>query len=178
MRRFLNSLFWALILIGLGFVFVRILSGTINKTNESELNIGKDLKMKVKYNTIRSYNKPVFGYLVPYDIVWRLGSKDATVISFSNDAILAGHTIKKGDYSLWVIPSKNKWTVILNHEYGQYGTAYDPSKNYLSVSLTPEVELEHQQELDVFFESVDQNKGFLVVRWENILLRIPIESIS
>ena len=44
----------------------------------------------------------------------RTGANSATVITFSEDVTLEGNAVAAGEYSLFTIPGKDSWTIILN----------------------------------------------------------------
>ena len=60
--------------------------------------------------------------LIPEGKVWRTGANEATLITFSNDVVFGGTPVKAGTYSLFTIPGKSTWTVILNSETKLWGT--------------------------------------------------------
>ena len=73
--------------------------------------------------------REIFGGLVPYGKVWRTGANEATIITFNKNAEIEGNTIPAGTYSLWTIPNKGSWQIILNEETGQWGVDFDNIAN-------------------------------------------------
>jgi hypothetical protein len=136
MNKLLNVFFWTFAVLLMCLVVLKLFTGTLNEGMESEAKSG-DLEVKVKYNSISMGKRQVFGYVVPYGIVWRTGSEEATEISFSRDCTFGNKPIKAGTYSLWTIPSEKKWTIILNKETGQYGTNYNEEKDYVRTVAKP-----------------------------------------
>jgi hypothetical protein len=57
--------------------------------------------------------------------VWRTGANAATVFETSGDLLVGGTPIPAGKYSLWTVPAPEGWTLIVNKNTGQWGTAYD-----------------------------------------------------
>ena len=97
-------------------------------------------------NVALTYGRPaargrkIIGGLVPYDKVWRAGANEATVLSFDHDMSFGGKTISKGMYGLFMIPKKDKWTIILNRVYNQWGAYnYDSNHDVLRIEVTPQV---------------------------------------
>ncbi len=161
MNKIFNTLFWIFILLGLGTFGLKFYLH--NDTEELEAEVGK-LKVQLRYNPVHSGGDKIFGYRVPYDIVWRAGSGDVTEIHFSKDAIVEGKKIKAGRYSLWVKPSQENWIVILNGETGQYGTDYERHRDLYQIKVP----------VRNFEEKVDPlHYGF--VRDQNLLLEISWE---
>src|SRR5690606_37609349 len=90
---------------------------------------------KVDYCQPAVKGRVIFGELVPYGQVWRTGANEATVIEINRDVKVAGSDLKAGKYSLWTIPTPEKWTIIFNSETGQWGTMYAEDTDVLKVEV-------------------------------------------
>ncbi len=80
--------------------------------------------IKVDYSSPRAKGRKIFGDLVPYGKVWRTGANEAT--SFVTDANLSagGKDIPAGNYTIFTVPSPDKWTLIINKKTGEWGIPY------------------------------------------------------
>ncbi|HTH55087.1 MAG TPA: DUF2911 domain-containing protein [Cyclobacteriaceae bacterium] len=87
----------------------------------------KEGYLKVVYSQPQKHGREVFGKLVPFGEVWRTGANEATEITITQDANFNGSLVKAGTYALFTIPEKEKWTIILNKDLGQWG-AYNYSE--------------------------------------------------
>jgi hypothetical protein len=80
--------------------------------------------------------RPIWGGLVPYDKAWRAGADEATLFTTDKDITINGKKLAAGTYSLFLIPTKDKWTYIFNSQTGQWGIKmggvanFDEAKNY------------------------------------------------
>jgi tetratricopeptide (TPR) repeat protein len=72
--------------------------------------------------------RKIWGGLVPFGEVWRLGANEATTISFSSAVRIEGHDVPAGKYALFALPTADSWTLILNKQAEQWG-AYDYKKD-------------------------------------------------
>lgn len=82
--------------------------------------------------------RQVWGGLVPYGEVWRLGANEATRISFADPVKLDGHEVPAGTYSLFAIPGEDKWTLILNKKAHQWGAYFHkPEEDLLRFDVQP-----------------------------------------
>ena len=61
--------------------------------------------------------------LIPEGKIWRTGANEASLITFANDVVFGGTKVKAGTYSLFTIPGKTEWTVILNSEINLWGNS-------------------------------------------------------
>ena len=72
--------------------------------------------------------------LVPYDSTWRAGANDPTTLTTDVDLVLGGATVPKGNYTLWVLPTKGDWKLIIQKPEGQTGQ-YDAALDVARVDL-------------------------------------------
>ena len=172
MNKLLNVFFWTIAVLLLCLVVLKLFTGTLNEDMESEAKAG-DLEVNVKYNSISMGKRKVFGYTVPYDIVWRTGSDEVTEIGFSKDCTFGGKRVKAGTYSLWSIPSEKNWTIILNKETGQYGTNYNQEKDYLRTLVKPQMLTTRLDDLRI--NTIRKNENIsLLIRLENTEVEVEI----
>src|SRR5476649_2069893 len=78
-------------------------------------------KITITYSRPNVKGRLIFGGINPYGQVWRTGANSATVINFSENVIMEGRSVPAGSYSLFTIPDKDEWTVILNKTVKQWG---------------------------------------------------------
>lgn len=78
----------------------------------------------VDYSSPRMRGRKIFGDLVAYGEVWRVGANDAT--TFVADAVVnvGGKTVPAGSYTLFAIPKPDSWTLIISKETGEWGIPY------------------------------------------------------
>jgi hypothetical protein len=128
----------------------------------------------VNYYSPSMRGRKIFGSLVPYDEVWCPGANWATTIK-SLDAGLEIGTMKlsKGLYSIWVRPSQNEWTVILNSDGHAFHLDHDSDKDLgqLKMNLKP---LDKPVESLTFeVRSDGGNKGTVALLWEQTEASFP-----
>src|SRR4051812_46063701 len=58
---------------------------------------------RVIYSRPQRDNRVIFGELIEYNKVWRLGANEATEIEFYKDVTIAGKKLLKGRYTLYAI---------------------------------------------------------------------------
>ena len=90
-------------------------------------------------NIVVDYGRPlkrgreIFGKVVPYGQLWRTGANTATQFSTDRDIIIAGKTLPAGQYSIFSIPQQREWTIIINRETDQAGTAHKAAHDIMRV---------------------------------------------
>ncbi|MDZ4804588.1 MAG: DUF2911 domain-containing protein [Candidatus Eisenbacteria bacterium] len=85
--------------------------------------------VRIDYHSPGVKKRKIFGSLVPYGQVWRLGANDATTIRFSTPVTMAGHELPAGTYALFAIPSEKNWTLIVNKDWQQWGAYFYKPEN-------------------------------------------------
>jgi hypothetical protein len=75
----------------------------------------------VAYSSPRAKGRKIFGAsgsdpkpLVPYGEVWRAGANEATTLTVDTDVTMGGKAVPAGTYTLFTIPTQDKWTLIIN----------------------------------------------------------------
>lgn len=85
---------------------------------------GRPLSQKEGTTEVRK----VWGTLVPWDKVWRMGSDEATTLITQQPLEIGGTTVPAGAYTLCLFPSEKGTTqLIINKQIGQWGIPYTPA---------------------------------------------------
>ena len=129
-----------------------------------------------------AYNRPVargralFGSLVPWGRVWHPGADSATTIDFSRDVQIEGHDLPAGRYTLWTIPTPDRWTVIFSHAVGVFHIPYPgESRDALRVAVTPE-QGGPMEVLAYYFPVVGPDSAVLRLHWGTTIVPIRIHT--
>lgn len=77
-----------------------------------------------RYSSPRMKGRKIYGSLVPFGQVWRAGANEATTFVTSGDVVVGGKVVPAGSYTLFTIPSADKWTLIINKKTGEWGIPY------------------------------------------------------
>jgi hypothetical protein len=78
----------------------------------------------VDYSSPRAKGRKIFGGLVPYGEVWRAGANEATTFVTTSDVMVGGSHVPAGSYTLFTVPNKDKWTLIISKKTGEWGIPY------------------------------------------------------
>ena len=136
------------------------------------------LRVTVDYCQPSKKGRMIFGEesgkaLVPYGKWWRTGANEATVIKFSRDVNFGGKPLKSGTYTLFTIPQKDNWSVIINEEVGQWGLSYDEKKNVLSVPAPVNSTNDSAEQFKIDF--TEQAGGTdMILHWDTTQVTVPI----
>ena len=141
---------------------------------EQELGLGK---INLTYSRPNVHGRKIFGELVPYGAVWRLGANSATSIKFSDEVTLEGNKVAAGEYGLFAIPGPDEWPIILNKNPRQWGAYfYKAEDDVLRFKVKPVRETNAVETMTFWFANVDKTTCELVMRWENAGFNLHIST--
>jgi hypothetical protein len=131
--------------------------------------------IRVIYSRPQRDNRAIFGELVEFGKVWRLGANEATEIEFFKDATIGGKKVLKGRYTLYAIPDTSKWTIIVNRDTDTWGAfIYDPKKDVLRTDVPVQKLQTPVEPLSMTFTKTDKGAG-LMIAWDSYSVTLPIE---
>ncbi len=130
--------------------------------------------IKVLYSRPMKKGREIFGVLEPFDQVWRLGANENTEIYFDQSVTIGGKKIKAGKYALFAIPSKDKWTIIVNKQTDRWGAFnYDQAKDVVRVDV-PTIKLDKVIEsFSMTFTDLTDGAN-LIMGWDTTQVVLPI----
>ena len=116
----------------------------------------------IDYGRPAKRGRAIWGALVPFDTTWRLGANAATQFRTDKDLDIGGVTVPAGSYTLWLYPTATQSFLVVNTQTGQWGTAYDASKDLVRVPLDPHMSLPNSEERFRIFVQGDM----LMLHWD------------
>jgi hypothetical protein len=140
--------------------------------------------VKVCYGRPSSRGRTMLGGAdVPYGKLWRTGANEPTIFYAPVSLSVAGIRVKPGVYSLYTVPGKSEWEVILNRSTSQWGK---------EDQYTEEVKAQEVGRAKVKSETISKpietftirselggGKGAsLVLEWEKSRIKIPVQAAS
>src|SRR5713226_6505594 len=78
----------------------------------------------VDYSSPRMKGRKIFGELVPFGKEWRAGANEATTFVTKADVNVGGKTVPAGSYTLFAVPDRDKWTLVVSKKTGEWGIPY------------------------------------------------------
>ncbi len=142
-------------------------------------------RVKVCYGSPRARGrKMIGGAAVPFGRLWRTGANEPTTIRTSGPIVVAGQLVIGGKASLYTVPGPETWEVVLNRATTQWGieSAYNDQIAGQEIGRTVllvETGTEYHEAFSISAESTSPSGPVrLVLRWEYMTLRIPVEPAS
>jgi hypothetical protein len=134
-------------------------------------------KITITYSRPNVLGRIIFGGINPYRQVWRTGANWATTINFSENIIMEGNKIPAGTYSLFTIPDKEEWTIILNKTVKQWGAySYKAADDFLRFKVKP-VNLDEKREtFTIQFANASTKSADLFLVWDHTAAPIHLQT--
>ncbi len=128
--------------------------------------------VKIEYSSPAVNEREIWGDLIPYGRMWRTGANDASYIATSIPIKLNGVTLDSGAYAIFTIPNQDRWEIILNEKWNQWGTyQYDSTLNVAQFFVKPYKANEYSERMKFYFEN-----DSLKFHWENLGFSLVIEA--
>jgi hypothetical protein len=119
--------------------------------------------------------RKIWGELVPWDKVYRLGADEATLLVTPLPLQIGSVEVPAGVVSLYLLPSENGETkLIINKMIGQWGLTYDEKQDLGRVDLKKETLSAPVDQLTIALPAQQGGGGgTLKIAWETTQFSIP-----
>ena len=133
--------------------------------------------VEIEYSRPSARGRAVFGNLIPFGKVWRTGANENTTISFSDDVVIDGKTLKKGKYSLYTVPKIESWEIIFYKTTDNWGNPEEWKEENVALRATvkPETLNKSVDTFTIGISGLDNNFAFLEISWKNSYVALKFE---
>lgn len=130
--------------------------------------------IKIVYSRPQRKGRDIFGVLEQYGTVWRFGANESTEIRFFKKVNIGGKKIKAGTYSLFAIPNKDTWTIIINSETDKWGAfSYNQAKDIVRVNVPVKTLAKPIEYFSLTFTPATEG-ATLIAGWDKTQIELPI----
>lgn len=137
---------------------------------------GEKPLVKVYYSRPQKKNRDIGTELAPFGKVWRTGANEASQIEFFQNTTVGGKNIKKGTYTLFTIPGKDKWTIIFNSDLDVWGAyTYNEKKDVLRVDANTEDTSKDVEAFTIQFDGDGKDSATMLLAWGDKLVKVPMK---
>lgn len=133
--------------------------------------------VEINYSRPSAKGRTVFGNLVPFGKVWRTGANENTIISFSDDVIIDGKTLKKGKYALYTVPKIESWDIIFYTTTDNWGNPaeWNDANVALKTTVKAEVSPKSIENFTIGINNIDLNFATLELSWEHSFVSLKFD---
>ena len=123
--------------------------------------------LTIKYNAPSLRGRHLGGpEIVPWDKVWRTGANPATTLITPVPLHIGTLLVPAGTYTIYTMPSREKWMLIVNKQTGQWGTEYDQTKDLGRVEMKSHTLPSAQEVMSISFDDIKKDSAEMHIRWE------------
>lgn len=127
---------------------------------------------RIIYSRPQKEGRNIFGGVVIYNNVWRLGANEATEIELFKPAKINGKTLPKGRYTMFAICDTGEWKIIFNQELDIWGLGYNPKKDVMSVQVPVQLLEKPVDPFTMYFDDKGKD-AVLNIIWDNVKVSVP-----
>ncbi len=131
----------------------------------------------LEYSRPSMKGRKIYGGLVPYDKVWRTGANANTKITFSEEVVIGGTTLKPGTYAVYTKPGPANWDVYFYSNSENWGTPENWDETKIAASTTVQA-IPFPMDVETFtmsFDDLKNDSAMLGMLWEKTYVGVPIK---
>lgn len=134
-------------------------------------------QVEINYSRPSARGRAVFGNLIPFGKVWRTGANENTTISFSDDVVIDGKTLKKGKYALYTVPKIGSWDIIFYSTTDNWGNpeVWNEPNVVLRATVKEETLPKPVETFTIGISGLDNNFAYLEMYWESSYVALKFE---
>ena len=119
--------------------------------------------------------RKIWGGVVPYGQPWAFEGRQAPKLRFSREVTIGDKLVPAGTYSLYAIPDKVDWTLVLDSNADQPGAGREhrPELEVARVRVRPKA-APARERLTFLFASFTDDDAALAFDWEKLEVVLPI----
>jgi len=131
--------------------------------------------LEISYSRPSMRGRKIFGDLLPFGKPWRTGANAPTKLKTGEDLEIAGQKIKAGEYTLYTVPGKESWEVILTTAPGSMGAdGYPKEFDVARFRIKPEMMEDECQTFTINVTDLTFNTCKIELIWERTIISIPV----
>lgn len=132
--------------------------------------------IKIKYGRTSIRGRRIWGVVVPMDSIWRTGANNATWFVTATELKIENATVPKGSYTLYTLPTKDAFTLIISKVPGGDFPNYKPKEDLARITMTMEKAAKTIDPFTIWFEAADKNSGILRLGWDDRTYSVNVKA--
>lgn len=141
-----------------------------------------DQPVKMCYGRPSSRGRVMLGGKdIPYGKLWRTGANEPTIFFNPVPLTIAGIKVPPGVYSLYTVPGRQEWEIIVNRSISQWGkedqyTAAVKAQEVGRGKVKSEALKDPVETFTIGAEPSGNKTETLILEWEKTRVRIPVRA--
>ncbi|NHF58064.1 DUF2911 domain-containing protein [Flavobacteriaceae bacterium TP-CH-4] len=163
------------------FLFSPLLSAQINHPKASPFStVVQEVglaTLKVEYSRPAVRGRTIFGDVVPFNRIWRVGANASTKLTVDSDVVVLENILPAGTYALYAFPDEEEWQIVFHKNTTHWGDgrkAYNPEEDAFRVKVVPEQVPTFQENFLITFDVLQHGSVHMIWLWEHTKVTIPM----
>ena len=185
----MRSIFFTILFLASYLNYSQIKTPRVSPASAIEQMVGLT-EIEVEYSRPSKRGREIFGNVVPFGKIWRTGADNCTTISFSTDVFFISNAsidgvkisktkiIKAGKYSIFSIPNKESWDVILYSDTDLWGVPRDWDENKIvfksNYQINKSANNSVKEMFAISFDNVTNNDVDMIFSWDDVSVKVNI----
>jgi len=134
-------------------------------------------EVTVEYSRPSKKGRTIFGDLVPFGKLWRTGANKNSIVTFSDDVVIKGQTLKKGSYAIFTTPKVDMWEVVFYADTENWGTPENWNEKNVALSTNVDAQMlgNAVETFTIGINNIDNNSATLELSWDKTLVAVKFE---
>jgi Protein of unknown function (DUF2911) len=141
---------------------------------QATLDLSGGKSITIDYSSPRAKGRKLGEEIAPFGQVWRTGANESTTFVTTADITVGGTAVPAGNYTIFTIPNKDKWVLIISKKTGEWGTNYPgPSNDLARIDMKVSTLPSSVENFTISFDKA-ANGGTLNLDWETTRASVAI----
>ena len=135
-------------------------------------------KISISYSRPSLRGRSVFGnnsLLAPLGKMWRTGADNATLITFSDNVTIGNKLIEASTYSIFTIPGKETWEIILNKSIRGIA-AYKEEDDVVRMTVPVQENLLNKETFTINIQQIQYESCAIQLGWANVMVEFSVNT--
>lgn len=132
-------------------------------------------KVRVVYSRPQMKGRKIFGELLKYGDMWRVGANQTTELTFFKNVKIGDTDIRAGKYGLFAKVHEDNWEFIIHKNVQSWGHPnHNEDDNVVTIKAPVAKAPKTLEALSMTFQETGDNTVDLIIGWEDSMARLPI----
>jgi len=133
-------------------------------------------KIRIIYSRPQMRGREIFGGLLKYGEMWRMGANQTTAVTFFEDVMIGDTKVSKGKYGIFAVPNEKSWDFIIHKNVQSWGHAgHDEKDNVVTISAPTAKTPSTLEALSITYQEKGDGMVDIIVGWEDTMARLPVK---
>jgi hypothetical protein len=147
--------------------------GPLSTRDSTVARVG-DARVAIDYGRPFKRGRSILGEVVPFDQVWRTGANAATGLRTDRPLVIGGTPVPAGEYTLFTLPTRTGWKLIINRQTKQWGTEYHPERDLARIDMQQRTLAEPVEQFTIRVDPAAAGAATLRLQWGEVEASVPV----